>query len=81
MDIFFEILREECSLMENGEKLNYKWLKFECKKTPGRTIHPNMIGNKTGEPYAVEGKLKLYTKVLDSFYNDPKKGIESNWGA
>lgn len=82
LDLFFEILKEECSLLEKGEKITYKWLKLECKKTSPRVIHPGMIGYRgDGTPYTAPGKLKLNAKILPSFYADAKKGIESNWGA
>lgn len=81
LDKFFEVLREECSLLEAGEKISYKWLKVECKQTPDRVIRPGMVGFRGDEEYTVKGKLKLYAKVLPKFYDDPKKGVESNWGA
>lgn len=82
LDLFFEILKEECSLLEDGEQIAYKWLKLKCKKTSPRVIHPGMIGYRgDGTPYTVQGKLKLNAKVMPSFYADAKKGIESNWGA
>jgi len=80
LDTFFDVLKEECSVLECEEFLTYKWLKFECKQTADRVMQEHMIGWR-GEAMVIPGKLVIKPKINASFYADKKKGVQSNWGS
>ena len=82
LGLFFDILKEECSVLEVGDQINYDWLKLICKKNPDRMIVPGMIGYKEEKGiYLSKGRTVIKAKILPNFYGDPKKGLESNWGS
>lgn len=82
LELFFEVLKEECSVLEEDEQIAYTWLKLICKKNADRMVVPGMIGYREEVgTYLAKGKTVIKAKILPSFYADPKKGLESNWGS
>lgn len=82
IDTFLDVLKEECSILEDGESISYLWLTFRCKKIKERVLTRGVRNGEAfplEEPVVVDEKLVLKVKVKDSFYADKKKGLEGNW--
>lgn len=78
IDKFMEILREECSSLEEGETLSYKWLGFKAYMTKayipvGLEVVAPGVTAKPPNP-----RLKLKATIKSGFYADEKKGLEGN---
>jgi len=80
LSVFFDVLKDECNTLEEGEYLSYNWLSLRCKKTKERMLKEHMIGWK-GEDRIIPSKLVISPRIHAGFYADKSKGIESNWGA
>lgn len=75
----FEVLRDECSLLEEGETVSYIWLTFESYMTksyiPKKLTEINPLVTTLPLP---NPRLKLKAKIKAGFYADEKKGLEGN---
>jgi len=79
IDKFLEVLREECSSLEKGETLAYRWLGFKCYMTKdyipeGLEVICPGVTSRPPNP-----RLKIKASIKSGFYADEKKGLEGNW--
>ena len=72
INTFFDVLRDECSLLNEGDKLCYQWIEF-------RVVRGKIGYRLKSIPADISpDRLLLRTRIRDNFYVDKKVGIIGN---